>query len=68
MTKQKVRENVIRIFKMSKEEVENYRRKISTSNADMKAKRLLYEACDVRIQNTDTTNAIAVNGDLDDFN
>ena len=68
MTEQKVKDNIIRISEMRIDEVETYRRKISTSSAGMKAKNFLYKACDERIKNIDREQAIVVNGDLDDFN
>jgi len=68
MTGQKVKENILKIADMTLQEVEDYRVKISTSSASRRAKVFLYRACEERLKDIDTTQAMAVNGDIDDIN
>ena len=69
MTKQKLRENIIKISKMTLINVKNYQISISTSTADAKAKYFLYKACDQRLLDIDAIHkSIVTNGDMNDFN
>lgn len=67
MTKQRLIKNINRISNMTLQEVMDYRVSVSTSSADSKAKSFMYKACDERLKQVDTLQALAVNGDLDDI-
>ena len=67
MTNKRLNELTLKIYGMTLDEVDDYRRVISTSTADARSKAYLYQACDGRERQLYArTNVIATNGDLDD--
>ncbi|MDD5359465.1 MAG: hypothetical protein PHI79_05780 [Sulfurovaceae bacterium] len=67
MTKEALKYHIGRIASMGAKEIEKMRYTISTSTCDKLSKDFLYRACDAREQQLDKTNAMAVDGDIDDL-